>query len=163
MTATPPPPPAPPEESLIDLFSVADIQAMREAKRQKKAAEDLALRQVEIEQDKQKHELFLSRHLTTHAINLIMRRVHDAASEGLAEIMLGQFPSAWCTDAGRRINNAEEGWPETLPGVAREFFEFWERDLKPRGFHLRAEIITFPDGIPGDVGAYLSWPEDEAT
>ena len=49
------------------------------------------------------------------------------------------------------------GWPDTLQGFAREFYEFWERELKPKGFGLRAEIVSFPGGLPGDVGAFLTW------
>jgi hypothetical protein len=72
--------------------------------------------------------------------------------------MLGEFPSAWCTDGGRRINNQPDpSWPDTLQGFAREFYEFWERELKTKGYGLRAEIVSFPDGRPGDVGAFLTW------
>jgi len=42
-------------------------------------------------------------------------------------------------------------------GIAREFFEFWEQNLKSRGFRLRVQILDFPGGKPGDVGAFLSW------
>lgn len=62
--------------------------------------------------------------------------------------MIGQFPGAWCTDGG---------WPVTLQGIAKEFFEFWKRDLKPRGFGLRVEIVSYPEGKPGDIGPFLSW------
>ena len=86
-----------------------------------------------------------------------MTRVRTAAESGATESMIGQFPSDWCTDGGRRINVPEQDWPDTLQGIAREFYEFWERELKPKGFGLRAQIISFPDGKPGDVGAFLSW------
>jgi len=92
-----------------------------------------------------------------HHLYVIMRRVHDAAEGGASEIMIGKFPCALCTDGGRKINAPEESWPDTLQGIAREFFEFWERNLKPRGFRLRVQILDFPGGKPGDVGAFLSW------
>jgi len=103
-------------------------------------------------------EMFQTRKLTPDLINTVMMRVRHAAENGDSKVLLGHFPSEWCSDGGRRINVAEEDWPDTLPGLAREFFEFWERELKPRGFRLSAEIVSFKaDGIPGDVGAYLSW------
>ena len=33
----------------------------------------------------------------------------------------------------------------------------WKRDLKPHGFGLAAQILEFPDGIPGDAGLILVW------
>ena len=51
----------------------------------------------------------------------------------------------------------EDDWPDTLQGFAKEFFEFCQRDRKPRKFRLRVRIVSFPGGKPGDVGAFLSW------
>ena len=30
------------------------------------------------------------------------------------------------------------------------------------GFRLKATIITFPGGMPGDVGFFLNWAPEEA-
>jgi len=30
--------------------------------------------------------------------------------------------------------------------------------LRPRRFHLVARVIDFPDGVPGDIGMFLTWP-----
>jgi len=35
--------------------------------------------------------------------------------------------------------------------------EVWEENLKPLGFGLRAEVIDYPHGMPGDVGLYCHW------
>jgi hypothetical protein len=35
--------------------------------------------------------------------------------------------------------------------------EFWQRQLKSKGYHLRYEIVDYPGGMPGDVGITLSW------
>jgi hypothetical protein len=34
-----------------------------------------------------------------------------------------------------------------------------ERDLKPNGFRLVARVLDFPDGLPGDIGLFLSWKQ----
>src|SRR5262249_18490840 len=86
---------------------------------------------------KKGQQVFLSRKLTAASIDGVMRRVREAAAAGEAEILVGRFPSAWCSDAGRKINAPEAGWPETLPGIAHEFYQFWVKDLQPRGFQLR--------------------------
>ena len=141
-----------------DLPTAAAIREIIARKKRDEAAGEQTHASALEEEKKHQLDLFLARKLTPDLIGLIMARVHAAADSGILEIMIGEFPSAWCTDGGRRINNPpDDTWPETLPGIAREFFDFWERELKPRGFGLRAEIISYPEGKLGDVGAFLSW------
>jgi hypothetical protein len=85
--------------------------------------------------------------------------VREAAEHGDREFMLLRFPSDLCTDRGRAINSALPEWPQTLRGEAAELYLRWERELKPRGFHLSARVLDFPDGMPGDVGLFLGWGE----
>jgi hypothetical protein len=33
----------------------------------------------------------------------------------------------------------------------------YDERARPAGYHLKAQIINFPDGMPGDVGLFLSW------
>ena len=49
------------------------------------------------------------------------------------------------------------GWPETLRGKAREFYERYEKFGWPQGHHLKAMVINFPGGMPGDIGFFLNW------
>jgi len=44
----------------------------------------------------------------------------------------------------------------SLPG-RRHFFARWRTELKPRGFGLAAQIVDFPDGVPGDAALFLIW------
>ena len=74
--------------------------------------------------------------------------------------MVGHFPCEWCTDRGRLIEASDAGWSVTLQGIAREFFAFWQRDLQPRGFDLQSRLMGFPEGMPDDVGIFLSWEND---
>ena len=62
-----------------------------------------------------------------------------------------------CTDKGRGINNADKDWPETLTGRPRQAYEFWRDHLRPAGYRLKAMIIEWPGGLPGDVGFFLQW------
>ena len=57
----------------------------------------------------------------------------------------------------RAINNADKDWPETLTGRPREAYEFWRDHLRPKGYRLKAMIIEWPGGLPGDVGFFLQW------
>ena len=83
--------------------------------------------------------------------------VNRAVENGMTSVQVFRFPNHICTDNGRAINQVEEGWEQTLTGVPKEIFEFWKRQLKPRGYHIRYEIIDYPGGMPGDVGIFLSW------
>ena len=83
--------------------------------------------------------------------------VNRAVENGMTSVQVFRFPNHVCTDNGRAINQAEDGWEQTLTGVPKEIYDFWQRQLKPRGYHMRFEIIDYPGGMPGDVGIFLSW------
>ena len=83
--------------------------------------------------------------------------VNRAVENGMTSVQVFRFPNSVCTDSGRAINQAEEGWETTLTGIPKEIYEFWQRQLKPRGYHMRYEILDYPGGMPGDVGIFLSW------
>ena len=83
--------------------------------------------------------------------------VNRAVENGMTSVQVFRFPNHVCTDNGRAINQVEDGWEQTLTGVPKEILEFWKRQLKPRGYHIRYEIIDYPGGMPGDVGIFLSW------
>jgi len=148
---------AKPSPSGVDLPSASDMRKVIEQTEAEKLAEAQKKEAAAADERKHQEQAFLTRHLTPDFIDTLMHRIREAAKGGATELMVGRFPSTWCTDAGRKINAPEPSWPDTLQGFAREFYEFWERDLKPRGFHLHVEILDFPGGMPGDVGAFLSW------
>jgi hypothetical protein len=83
--------------------------------------------------------------------------VNRAVENGMTSVQVFRFPNHICTDNGRAINQVEDGWEQTLTGVPKEIYDFWQRQLKPRGYHIRYEIIDYPGGMPGDVGIFLSW------
>ena len=83
--------------------------------------------------------------------------VKRAVDNGLTEVEVMRFPNQLCTDRGRAINQQEQGWENTLTGLPKELFIFWQQHLKPRGYKLRYQIVDFPNGMPGDVGVTLSW------
>jgi len=83
--------------------------------------------------------------------------IERAVANGQSEVFVGRFPNELCTDHGRAINQAEPGWEKTLTGQPGELYRFWDRHLRPRGYRLRMQIVDFPGGMPGDIGATLSW------
>ena len=83
--------------------------------------------------------------------------VNRAVENGLTSVQVFRFPHTICSDNGRAINQAEAGWEKTLTGIPKEIYEFWKRQLQPRGYHIRYETINYPGGMPGDIGIFLSW------
>jgi hypothetical protein len=77
---------------------------------------------------------------------------------GLTEVEVTRFPNVMCTDRGRALNNnLEPGWEKTLTGLPKELYEFWERQLKPRGYKIKFQVVDFSGGVPGDIGITLKW------
>jgi len=91
------------------------------------------------------------------ALKRVALIVDRAVSNGLTEVQVFRFPNTLCTDHGRAINQQEPGWEQTLTGLPKEMYGFWDRQLRPLGYKLRVQIIDFPGGMPGDVGITLKW------
>jgi hypothetical protein len=134
-----------------------DLQQISEdAEIEERKAELTKKRQV----DKTAEELkqaFQSREVSPQVAERINAAVSAAAKRGVREVLVLSFPASYCNDGGRSINNIEPDWPKTLEGFGKTAFDYFEKELRPVGFKLRAEIISFPGGVPGDVGLYLRW------
>ena len=99
--------------------------------------------------------------VTPEKIAEVKRRVFSqlraAAGKGDKEVLVMRFPNALCTDKGRALNNLEKGWPSTLMGRPLQAFEFWRDHLQSQGYGLKAMILDWPEGLPGDIGLFLTW------
>jgi len=123
----------------------------------KKVDEALALKKRKEEEAKHLQVAFMERDIHPEARQRVSTAVKRAAERGEQQVLIIQFPSDWCSDRGRAINNAEAAWPATLTGFAKRAYDYFEKELKPRGYGVRAEILNFPGGMPGDVGLFLTW------
>jgi hypothetical protein len=123
---------------------------------------DDARRAKELEQKKLADftAAFLGSHVSEDEVAMVRRLVTNAAKDGKFEAMVYSFPSDLCTDSGRAINSGDPGWPDTLRGKAKEFYERYQKIGKPAGYKMKAMIINFPGGVPGDVGFFLNWAPD---
>ena len=77
--------------------------------------------------------------------------VQRAVKNGLTEVEVFRFPNALCTDNGRAINMMEPGWENTLTGLPKEMYSFWDRHLRPIGYKIRVQVVDFSGGVPGDI------------
>jgi len=133
---------------LQQIASDAEIANMDEEREFKKKKE---------QQKQELHKAFISREIQPEAIDRINSAVRIAAEQGNHKLQVLTFPSTFCTDRGRSINNADPEWPSTLTGFAKKAYDFFKKELQPLGYKLSAEIVTWPDGLPGDVALYLAW------
>lgn len=143
---------------LFSLSLDAMYAARDERERRSEAAAVEAARR-EHEQRASDRGRFEARRLTDADRGDMLSKVKAAFESGQREVMLVSFPSDFCTDGGRRINNRLPGWQDTLPAGAQVFLDFWRDALQPGGFGLGARILTFPGGVLGDVGLFVTWPE----
>jgi len=118
--------------------------ALAKRKKAEQSAEDL-------------RHTFMARDIAAEAPARINAAVKTAAQRGMREIQVLRFPATYCNDGGRSINNFEPDWHASLQGFAQRAYHYYEKELHPLGFKLRAEVVSFPDGVPGDVALYLRW------
>ena len=144
---------------MVKLLSVKELQAKIAQAEAEKAS--LALKHQAAEEAEKKELLErltrpsgLSDDEVAEKASVIINR---AVENGLMAVQVFRFPHHLCTDNGRAINQAEEGWEKTLTGIPKEIYEFWKRRLQPEGYHIRYEVIDYPGGMPGDIGITLSW------
>jgi hypothetical protein len=122
-----------------------------------KMDEEVLAKKRKEQQQTELREAFLAREIHPEAIDRINNAVRIAAGHGHHQVEIITFPCSFCSDGGRRINIADPEWPSTLSGFAKRAYEFYVKELRPHGYKLHAEIISFPGGMPGEVGLYLKW------
>jgi len=141
------------------VFSAADIKHRMAEREAAKAAEEI--RHMKEQEEKQKavmEEFHKPPEKTAEQLmQVVMQLVTHAAERGQTEVQVYRFPNVLCSDRGRRINNSEPDWEMTLEGRPKAAYEFWHDQLRPLGFHLKAEVLEYPGGMPGDIGLFLTW------
>ena len=140
-------------------FSAADIRRrMAECEAAKAAEEVRRMREHEEKQKAVMEEFHKPPDRTPEQlIQTVMQLVNHASESGHTEVQVYRFPNALCSDRGRRINNSEPEWEKTLEGRPKAAYEFWHDYLRPLGFQLKAEVLDYPGGMPGDIGFFLAW------
>jgi hypothetical protein len=138
-------------------ISAKELRA-KMAQRQMDEAEKALKRQREQAEELEAFETyFMNSEITEDDRQQIRQRVYRLAEQGQTELMILSFPSEFCADGGRAINNNESDWPTSLTGRAKQVFDLWEQNAKPLGFKLEARVLNYPKGIIGDIGLFVLW------
>jgi hypothetical protein len=144
-----------------DNLTVSAIHAYL-ADRKRKDTEEHHKHEKEAKERREKlHQAFLGKEVPPDAMGRIARLVRKAVQAGDKEVLVLRFPSDWLPDQGRSITSHDKAWPRHLEGYAKDAYEYYERELAPRGFQLACSIVDWPGGMPGDAGFFLRWKQPE--
>ena len=135
-------------EDLLEISADAETAKLDEKRQAKKKKES---HEIEL------REAFMSRDVHAEVMDRINKAVRIAAEQGGHQLQVMTFPCSYCSDGGRRINIGDPEWPSTLEGFAKRGYDFYVNELRPLGYRLTAEIVSFPGGMPGEVALFLKW------
>lgn len=139
------------------LLTPAELKQVTEQAEMAKAKELTERLNKQSEEQKDLKHLFMEREVHPQAMERVNAAVRHAAELGVHEIQAFTFPASYCNDKGRRINNLESDWPDSLEGFAKRAYDYYVKELQPLGYKVRAQVLDYPHGMPGEVGIFLSW------
>ena len=135
-------------KDLLEIIGDAESKKMDEERRKKEKRDH---------QMKELRDAFMSREIHPEVMDRLNKVIRIAAEQGLRQVEIITFPASYCNDRGRRINNQLPDWPESLVGFAKRAYDVYNKELRPLGYKLNAEVLNFAGEVPGDIGMTLKW------
>lgn len=142
---------------MAELLRPVDLKEIAAHAEESKMDKERELKRKKEQHAAELREAFMARDVLPDAIDRVNRAVRIAAEQGLHQVEVVTFHVKYCNDNGRSINNFDRDWPKSLEGYAKRAYAFYEKELRPLGYKVHAEVISFPDGIPGEAALYLRW------
>lgn len=142
---------------MADLLRPTDLAKIQRDIETAKTLEYMKHTKVQAEEQKSLQDAFMEKDIHPEVKDRLNAAVRRAAEQGLHELQVITFPASYCNDRGRRINNSEPDWPSSLEGFAKRAYVFYDKELKPLDFRLRAAVLDYPGGMPGTIGMFLIW------
>lgn len=140
------------------ILTPADIKKRTEEVERQKLREAMEAMKQKQSHEEDVHNAFMTAGPLPDWQDRLNRAVTAAIDRGQNEIMVMRFPAEWLSDKGRAINNFEPDWASTLTGRAKAGYEqVYKTELEPMGYKIKAQILNFPGGMPGEVGLFLCW------
>ena len=133
---------------------IRSLMAEKELEEAKKVQQKQARAEKEAAEFK---DYFMSSEVTDDDRQRIRAKIERLAGQGQTEMCVLTFPSDFCSDGGRAVNNALPDWESTLTGRAAKIYKLWEQVGKPLGFSLEARVLNYPKGIIGEIGLFVKW------
>ncbi len=145
------------EPNAQPIRSAAELRAEAAAREAERARQAQAEAEAAAAARKAEIEALQAATLDQDRSERIRDMIRHAVAAGALEVELMRFPIELTTDKGRAINNNEPDWPDTLTGLPADLARVWRDRLKDEGYHLKAMVTAFPDGMPGEAALILSW------
>ena len=142
-------------------LSADSVRAYLKSKRDEQAEKERAFEAAKKAELDKLHKEFEEREIRPEAMENVAWLIRKAIDMGERQALVLRFPAKWLSDNGRAVTNQDPDWARTLTGFARRAGDFFKQELEPRGFQIKAEIMDWPDGMPGDVGIFLLWKRPE--
>src|SRR5215203_4858625 len=142
------------EQPSGQVLNIQDLKRIADERETVHLKEVLARRRKEEEEEHRSRQDFMERELRPDGIERFNLWVRRAAEQGRNEIEILRFPSQYCSDHGRAINNFEAGWPKKLTGAARRVHDAYVQHLQDQGYKIRAQILNYPEGGLGEIGIF---------
>lgn len=142
---------------MTDLLRPKDLKSISAEAEMAKAREYVNREEKREAEQKGLREAFLHRDIHPEVRDRLNNAIRRAAEQGHHELQVFTFPARYCNDGGRRINNAEADWPESLEGFAKRAYEYYEKELRPLGYKVSAQVLDYPGGMLGNIGFFLKW------
>lgn len=142
---------------MTDLLRPQDLKSISTEAEMAKAREYLNHEKKREAEQQEIREAFMHRDIHPEVKERVNTAVRRAAEQGRHELQLFTFPASYCNDRGRRINNNEPDWPDSLEGFAKKAYEYYQTELRPLGYKLSAQVLDYPGGMIGEIGMFLKW------
>jgi hypothetical protein len=142
---------------MTDLLKPDDIVKISEDIDMAKAKKAMERMQRDEDERAGLRDAFMSKDIHPEVKVRLNGAIRRAAEQGQRQFMVVTFPATYCNDHGRRINNLEPDWPDSLEGFSKKAYQYFQSELKPLGYRLTAQVLDYPGGVPGNIGLYLSW------
>jgi hypothetical protein len=143
--------------AMAGFLSPADLDEMASEVEAAKMDEDAEFKRKQEQTRRDLREAFMARDINPDVVERVNNAVRIAARQGHHKLEVMTFPCNYCNDGGRRINNLLPDWPTSLEGFAKRAYEFYERELKPLGFKISAQVVSYEGGVPGNITMHLKW------
>jgi hypothetical protein len=115
--------------------------ARSRAARRRRSSDDISLRRQQLDEQ---FTAWRDEPLAADTLDRIIETVERAAAQGEMLAHVYRFPSDYCTDRGRAVNNEEPDCSHTLQGPARTLFVVLQERFEPLGYRIGAAIVTWP-------------------
>ena len=142
---------------MTTVLTPAEIKKRAEEVERQRLREAMDAMKKKQAQEEDLHGAFMNEDLHPEWRERLNRGIAAAVERGQNELMVMRFPAAWTNDKGRAINNFEPDWADSLTGRAARAREVYKQELEPMGYKIKAQILNFPGGMPGEVGLFLCW------